>query len=240
LQTLDGVLCHCGEKAFLEYRPNTSQTFKEFYTTLNDCYFDETKIKSLKPYTLEGCVVRISDMIAYMGKDRQDSYRANLKIPEFKKKSADVLGTNKAVINNLICNIVKNSIDQPFLKMDEAVFDEFIKTKDENDKYIYANTIVEKPYFEIVKPMMDKLYPVLLNDVLNKNTKSYVYQHHISNKAGFLYKYYGNPKNKIDPNDMVVDYIASMTDDYFVDLFAKIFPDDPLSKEIDYVSYFQE
>ena len=34
--------------------------------------------KKLRPNTLEGCVVRVSDMIAYAGKDRQDLYRAKL------------------------------------------------------------------------------------------------------------------------------------------------------------------
>lgn len=232
LQTLDGILCHCGEKAFLEYHPNQITTFDDFYETIENCYFDEKIISNFKPCTLEGCVVRISDMIAYMGKDRQDAYRAGLK-PNFSKNT---LGTNAAIINNIICNIIKNSIGQPFLKMDEEVYNEFIETKKENDQYIYANEIVEKPYQKVVKPMMQKLYPVLLNDIQNENKESYIYKHYID--TGFIDKYYFNPKNKIDPDDIVVDYIASMTDDYFIDLFAQLFPNDSLNKEIKYIPYF--
>ena len=33
-------------------------------------------IGHLRPMTLEGCVLRISDIIAYVGKDRQDAIRA--------------------------------------------------------------------------------------------------------------------------------------------------------------------
>ena len=238
LQTLDGILCHCGEKAFLQYKPAAPKTFEEFYATLNSCYTDESIIKTLKPFTLEGCVVRISDMIAYMGKDRQDAYRAGLRIPEFKNSSSDILGTNSKIINNLVCNIVKNSIGQPYLSMDKDVFDEFIKIKEENDKYIYANEKVDKPYLEVVKPMMEKLYPHLLDDVREGSRKTFIYKHHISN--GILQQYYSKSKNGIDINDIVVDYIASMTDDYFIDLFAKLFPDDPLNDEIKYVSYFDE
>jgi len=177
LQTLDGILCHCGEKAFLQYEPNEPQTFDDFYKTVENCYTDETTIKTLKPFTLEGCVVRISDMIAYMGKDRQDAYRAGLRIHAFKNSAEKTLGTNATIINNLICNIVKNSIDQPYLKMDEDVFNAFIATKNENDKYIYADTSVNKPYFEVVKPMMEKLYPHLLDDIVNKRESSYIYKY---------------------------------------------------------------
>jgi len=53
-----------------------------------------------------------------------------------------------------------------------------------------------------------------------------------------LNEYYDNPKETIDPDDIVTDYIACMTDDYFIDLFAQLFPNDPLNREIKYISYF--
>lgn len=35
-----------------------------------------------------------------------------------------------------------------------------------------------------------------------------------------------------------MDYIVGMTEDYFMDLYAELFPDDSLSREIKYVLYF--
>lgn len=70
-----------------------------------------------------------------------------------------------------------------------------------------------------------------------KNTDSVIFKHHID----FIYnslKYY----NKADylseePNQIVVDYIASMTDDYFIALHKHLFPDSKY--HIEYKSYFE-
>ena len=39
-----------------------------------------------------------------------------------------------------------------------------------------------------------------------------------------------------DPNEIVVDFIASMTDDYFIDLYEYLFPNG--TYKVDYVGYF--
>ena len=78
LQTLDGVLCHNGEDEFIEYRPSGLRAFEQFERNVEQCYTDKAFIKTLRPNTLEGCVVRISDMIAYIWKDRQDARKLDL------------------------------------------------------------------------------------------------------------------------------------------------------------------
>ena len=40
------------------------------------------------------------------------------------------------------------------------------------------------------------------------------------------------------PNQLVVDYIASMTDDYFVDLYHEMFPKGKY--DVKYIGYFDE
>ena len=46
------------------------------------------------------------------------------------------------------------------------------------------------------------------------------------------------PYEETEPNQLVVDYIASMTDDYFIDLYHRLFPDSPY--QIVYRDYFEE
>ena len=88
LQTLSGILSHNGEKGYKEYKPSNLITFEEFDETLEHCYLDNNYHKILRPNTLEGFVVRISDRIAYAGKDRQDMLRAGMITKEkFKEKS---------------------------------------------------------------------------------------------------------------------------------------------------------
>ena len=43
-------------------------------------YIDKKNVRKLVPGTLEGCVMRISDIIAYLGKDRQDAEKASMPI----------------------------------------------------------------------------------------------------------------------------------------------------------------
>lgn len=67
LQTLDGILCHNGEFELKEYRPVKKLTFEEYDKNVESCYNEgKAVIKKLVPSTLEGCVVRICDMIAYI------------------------------------------------------------------------------------------------------------------------------------------------------------------------------
>lgn len=69
--------------------------------------------KHLRPNTLESCVVRICDMIAYPGKDRQDLYRAKL-ITKKKFKETRLIGAkNSEIISNVVVNLIKNSIASP-------------------------------------------------------------------------------------------------------------------------------
>ena len=82
----------------------------------------------------------------------------------------------------------------------------------------------------------EKMYQKLLIDLITGNKKSPVFIHHVDYVNSFR-KYY-NTDNYLDtePNQIIVDYIASMTDDYFVDLFDFLFPK---QRNIRYHSYFE-
>lgn len=239
LQVLDGILCHNGEFELHEYRPRPLSGFDEFDRMVEDCYTQGGEaIKRLIPMTLEGCVVRISDMIAYIGKDRQDAVTAKL-IDENCPFSTSFIGKQNAeVINNLIVDIVNNSYGKDYLLLSEAAFSDLKTAKTENYKYIYFNPEVERVYDEEIKPMFVELYNKLLDDVRNKNTDSFIYRHHIY----FIkeaQKYYDRlDYEKEDHDQIVVDYLASMTDDYFIDLHKKLFPNS--KHKIEYKSYFDE
>ena len=78
LQTLDGILCHNGEVECEEYHPSPLGTFEDFDKKVEKCYTEKDYSATLVPATLEGCVVRICDIIAYVGKDRQDAVKAKI------------------------------------------------------------------------------------------------------------------------------------------------------------------
>ncbi len=235
LQTLDGIAAHNGELELAQYAPAPLADFAALDARLDACRRDTANIARLLPSTLEGCVVRVADIIAYLGKDRHDAERS--------KATADVrfsdtgIGTiNAEIVNNLIVNLIENSYDRPFLKLDEAHFAALRAAKRDNyDKiYLHGSVTAED---DTIRAMMGLLYERLLRDLDAGKTSSPVFRHHIA----YLDKPYYNKHRRIpypetEHNRIVCDYLASMTDDYFVDLFAYLFPDSTL--RLDYVGYF--
>ncbi len=234
LQTLDGIACHDGEFELNEYSPKELSGFEEFDRRTELCYKDKSNIKKLIPSTLEGCVVRISDIIAYLGKDRQDAQKAKL-IDENEYKNSSIGTYNAEIINNLTVNIIENSFGKPYIKMDKEHFEALKSAKNENYDLIYKHESVNKQIKTTVEPMMKELYEKLLSDLNKNRTDSPIYTHHID-------LINGTPYNKefryedTEHNQIVIDYIASMTDDYFIDLFNFLFPNSKY--KIEYKGYF--
>lgn len=235
LQTLSSIAAHDGELELSEYRPRPLASFDEFDKQIEDCYIDKANVRRLVPSTLEGCVMRISDIIAYLGKDRQDAERAH--IVENDKFEATKIGAyNAEIINNLVVNIVENSYGKPYIKLDTEHFKALAQAKSDNYEKIYKSEQVEKELSLTVKPMMAELYERLLSDHEKGERRSPIFTHHIDFVNSSVYRKGMTPYEEDEPNRIVVDYIASMTDDYFIDLYAHLFKDS--DKKIEYKGYF--
>ena len=234
LQTLDGIVCHNGEIELEEYHPYNLSGFEEFDQRLERCYTDPAFASKLMPSTLEGCVVRLSDIIAYLGKDRQDA--ARVKQVEETAFSNTVIGSfNAEIINNLVVNIIENSYGKPYIKLDSEHFAALRTAKFENYKKIYENSATRDQLKATVKPMMEEIYGQLLDDLKQGHKSSPIYIHHIDYVNGIHYTP-PVPYTQTEPNQIVVDYIASMTDDYLIDLHHYLFPDSKY--QVNYLGYF--
>lgn len=234
LQTLNGIAAHDGELELSEYRPQPMESFEAFDRQIESCYIDKKNVRKLVPATLEGCVMRISDIIAYLGKDRQDAEKVGVLGTDAYEDCA--IGTyNAEIINNLIVNIVENSYGKPYIQMDPVHFEALKKAKADNYALIYKNDIVQAETETMVRPMMRRMYERLLSDFASGKTDSPIFTQHINyvNQAHYKRK---TPYEQTEPNQLVVDYIASMTDDYFMDLYAFLFPNSDL--KIVYKGYF--
>ncbi len=242
LQTLDGIICHNGEMEMKQYRPlyeNNEAGFDAFDHRMENCYRSRDTIKHLVPCTLEGCVMRVSDIIAYLGKDRQDAEKLHLFESTPKFDGGNIGTSNAEIINNMIVNIIENSYGKDYLKMDDDYFEAFSRGKKENYSLIYGNENVDRVYREQITPMIEEVYFHLLADLKSQNRTSVIYTHHIAYLKK-LTRYYApdNHYEDADPNDIVTDYIASMTDDYLIDLYKYLFPKGKC--HVDYIGYFDE
>src|SRR5574344_1126016 len=172
LQTLDGIICHNGEFEMQEYRPKEAVTFDEFDKIVEDWDTQKEAINTLIPMTLEGCVVRICDMIAYLGKDRQDAKKANLLTDNLLFKNKGIGTDNADMTNNLVVNIIEKSYGKDYIYMDDEYYEALKDAKVENYKNIYNNPVIEKQYSESIKPMFNDIYEKLIQDLKVKNHNS--------------------------------------------------------------------
>ena len=226
LQTLDGVLCHNGEFAQQVLRLGETATFEQLDNLVEACTADESTIKTLRPSTLEGCVVRVADMIAYIGKDRQDALAMGV-IDSLSPFDSEAIGvTNAKIINNLTVDIVNNSYGKPEIAMSEEVFRDLKLAKKQNYEVIYLKEGMVDDTENLVEEMFERLYERLAHDLARGDESSPVFKHHIAKLCAKSRSISVDGYLEEGADQIVVDYLSSMTDDCFLSLYRHLFPDD--------------
>lgn len=212
LQVLDGIMCHNGEFLLGEYKP-VKKSKEEFLKEYNNSYKDKDQIKKLIPMTLEGCVVRISDMIAYLGRDIEDAIRLKvINKEDIPSSIKDNLGTtNNEIVNTIIMDILNNSVGKNYIKLSDNIYNSIKELKEFNYKYIY-DYACSSDELKLVRLMFNTLFNKYLNDLNNYNIESPIIKNYLNNMD---ISYKENNSNE----RIVIDYIAGMTDDFFYKQF---------------------
>ena len=225
LQTLDGVICHNGECERQVFETSGLAGFDEFDAIVQGCWdTGEHAIGHLRPMTLEGCVVRVSDIIAYVGKDRQDAIAAGIVGEE---DFDDGLGGayNSWALGAFISDVVEHSFGRDRIEMSEEAFCEIRRAKRENYEKIYNASELNGELAADVAGLFERVYERTLADLRAGDEGAPVFRHHIVDVNRAL-GYYGQSYKWEDDLDLTaVDYISSMTDDYFVALCESLFPE---------------
>lgn len=215
IQVLDGILCHNGELILDEYRP-IEKTQDEFLKEYENCYKSKENIISLRPMTLEGCVVRISDVISYIGQDIEDAITMNILDPkELPESIMEILGNNNGdIVTTLVLDIIENSMNKPYITMSK----EKMKALNDLQKFNYENI-----YYKVLTDEQKKHYKEMFEIVFEKNLE-YLKK---EDKEKDIHKIYlknmtEEYKNNTTKERIVIDYIAGMTDDYFTKEYMKI------------------
>ena len=225
LQTLNGALCHNGEFAQQTLFTGSMNTFEQLDQLVEACNCNEETISTLRPMTLEGCVVRVSDMIAYLGKDRADAVHMGV-LDSYNCFDSQVIGKkNATIINNLTVDIVNNSYGKDVICMSEDAFQDMKTAKRQNYEFIYLKEGMVGDTSNIVEEMFCEMYDQLLADLLAGRESSPVFCHHIAKLTAQSMSFTQAEYVKEDPHQIIVDYIASMTDGYFMDLYRYLFPE---------------
>ncbi len=208
IQVLDGIMCHNGEILSSKYEP-IPKTVEEVISNYNLAYKDLKLVNKIPPMTLEGCIVRISDIIGYIGRDIEDAINIGiLKKEDLPKEITEVLGsTNKEIINTIILDIIDNSMDKPYLRLSDNVYNAILLLKKFNYQYIYSKSLT-KEEIEYYRLGMNNLYRNYLSDITKQNKDSIIFKIFLDYQDKSYLKETSNERK-------VIDFIAGMTDDFF-------------------------
>ncbi len=215
IQVLDGIMTHNGEILDSKYTP-VEKTKEEFLREYEEAYIDLPKSNKNHPMTLEGCVVRISDIIAYIGRDIEDAIiLGDIKREEIPDEIIEVLGdNNKDIVNTIILDIVKNSMNKPYVKLSDDVYHALMSLKKFNYENIYIKSMSQED-LDKYELGMNELYKEYLEDINNSNMDSLIYSVFLSSQS----EHYMT--NTIDKRK-VIDFISGMTDEMFITESEKI------------------
>ena len=208
-------MCHNGELELECYKPQ-KKTFQDVLAEYNNAYQEKEANTSLIPCTLEGCVVRISDIISYLGRDIEDALRLHTITKDaLPKDIMEVTGyTNKEIVNYFINDIITNSYGKDYIKMSSAAFQNLKKLKKFNYEHIYSQAN-SKDTLEKWQQMMEKLFNSALKDLQEEKETSDIYI--------YFYKYMNaDYKKNTSKERVVIDYISGMTDRFFLTSYEKL------------------
>ncbi len=209
LQVLDGILCHDGEVHSPALHPRPGKSFSDLEEEVGERERDPAVEN--RPMTLEGCVVRMADTISYVGRDIEDAIRLGIiSRSDMPRHCREVLGeTNGTIVYTLVEDLVAGSLDSPHLSFSTEVAEALRTLKEFNHCYIYTNEKVKRQTSKI-RLMFELLFEKYLSDLEQNKEESDI-------QRAFLQGMSQEYAHGARAPEIVRDFIAGMTDEYFLD-----------------------
>lgn len=222
VQTLDGILAHNGEILQNIYAPDFSKTKEQFIEDLDNVFNIENHSKKVKSMTLEGCVVRISDIIAYIGRDIEDAIIVGaIKRSDLPAFITKVLGNNNSkIVDTLVKDVIISSQGKQHLELSKDVFDALMELKRWNYKNIYESEMATG-HNNVLENLFNNLFDVYVERINGINYLSKIEIDEFTEQSDKIF--YGFLNNKTieylentDKRRIIIDYIAGQTDKFFL------------------------
>lgn len=210
----DGIVSHCGE-TYSEFRlaPDSGKAV--------DSILFVRKSDVIMPSTLEGCVVRIADKIAYVGRDIEDAARAGiLEFEDIPPAITTKLGNSNAkIINTLVADIVHNSLNKNMIALSDEAGEAMTELLSENVDRIYRSEKI-KIYEKSVKNTVEALFDAMMSAMSDPERVVRSNNNVFSVLAEFALGY---PAGTVCDAQIVTDYISGMTDSFATRCYEQIF-----------------
>ncbi len=217
----DGIITHCGERFERVVKPDRLRDLLRL---------DEIIDRSYYPSTLEGCLVRLVDRIAYLGRDLEDAIKAEL----IRKSDipADIVrnlgAENGKIIGCFVNDTIASSVGKDAIEMSEEVFTWMNMLKDYNYRHIYLHPEVDRKSRKaagIIEILFSELEKILeqsgrgndggfVSALVREAPLIEIFFHFIKNT---------NYRESTPSWRIVTDYIAGMTDLFAERTFMQLF-----------------
>ncbi len=223
LQVLDGILCHDGEAHATRLIPQRTKDFSSLDREIREK--EGNRRQTPLPMTLEGCVVRMADTIAYIGRDIEDAIELGLiERSEIPRSCAEKLGvTNGTIVFSLVTDLLTHSLhvraDGPDAGRDYIGFGRetaelLLELKAFNYERIYHNPAC-KPDLEMIRACYCALFEHFMHILESESDKQEA-------PGLFFTSMTDEYRTSHSPAAIVRDYLAGMTDDFFLEQARKI------------------
>lgn len=208
LQVLDGILCHDGEIHQERLSPDRDKSFADFSQEIDRKQDDPQA--PLKPMTLEGCVVRLADTISYIGRDLEDAILLGMvqrqDLPAIVKER---LGqTNGTIVYSLVTDLITQSHNKNYICYSRDIGEALGALKEFNYRHIYQDPRI-KAQTDKIAALFAAMFRRFCRDVAEERRESPIWTDFLAGMDRLYLEAH-------QPAEMVRDFIASMTDAYFL------------------------
>jgi dGTPase len=222
----DGIITHCGEQFERTVRPDRKRDLRELETIEDRNYY---------PSTLEGCLVRLVDRIAYLGRDLEDGLKAGLVIKaDVPAEIVKNLGIeNGQIIGTFVNDTIANSMEIDEISMSEEIFSYMRMLKEFNYEHIYRHEEVvrkSRKAARIIELLFHELEELLKKSDRGRNIN---YINNVTREAPLMQVFFHFIKNTNYTDEtplwrIVTDYVAGMTDLFAERTFGQLFMPSPV------------
>lgn len=238
----DGIVCHHGETNEDTIFPRSDYMDLDKIAKPNQC----------SPYTWEGCVVKISDKISYLGRDIQDALELNVLSPSQMRRLFKIIApygfakngefNNTIVIHHFIIDLFKNSNPEQGIRFSDEALSTMKLIMEFSKKNIYSHPRLNT-YEYYIKIILTSIYKQLKSFYSKERTLSKIQNNGnfcpilVKSFSKWLQKYSvqhreepSKYENEIiydldEPNDYyqaIIDFISGMTDSFAKLIFNEL------------------
>lgn len=232
----DGIIAHCGEV--------NQQCLKTREEAIDLNQF--SKHRRFDPYTWEGCVVKLSDKMAYLGRDLEDAQRIGLLAPEqmrvLERETARCYPlqavNNTNLIHTFIIDLCRHSTPDNGLRLSPACYELMKTVMRFNYQYIYGHPRLQN-YDAYAKLVLNSLFDALNKaydgpDSVKRLQKEYgCYPHLSADFSDWLTRFTGDPTETAEPpfydltdtsayRRAIVDFLSLLTDRGILEYYTEL------------------